>query len=348
MPPSREMLYFNTMKEAMLYEKLERGAVRCGLCSHRCMIAEGKSGICGLRTNRNGTLTADNYEKVVTTHVDPIEKKPLFHYKPGSSSFSIATVGCNFRCRFCQNYDISQWVHDGRGELPGRSISPEALAGMAREAGSATIAFTYTEPTIFAELAYDTARAGAELGIDAVFVTNGYMTGEMIETFGPLLKGANVDLKAFRDESYRDVMGARLEPVLESIRNLHDNGTWLEITTLVVPDFNDSDEELTDIAAFIAGVDPAIPWHISAFHPSYRMTDRGRTRLETLHRALDIGKKAGLRFVFTGNAPGDRHESTFCPACGKPVIERRGFQVVRMQIEQGRCANCGETIEGVY
>lgn len=337
------------MKEAMLYTKLESDKVRCRLCSHGCVIQDGKSGLCGVRVNRGGTLYSESYGKVITTHTDPIEKKPLFHYKPGSSSFSIATVGCNFRCIFCQNHNISQWVQENPGrDLPGDSILPGELARMAKNTGSATIAFTYTEPTIFAELAFDTAKEAEKLGIDSVFVTNGYMSRDMLETFGPLIKAANVDLKTFSDDNYRKAIAGRLEPVLDSIRWLNGNGAWLEITTLIIPGFNDNPEELREIAEFIAGVDPAIPWHISAFHPDYKMLDRHRTNIETLRKAWDIGQSAGLKFIYTGNIFGDERESTYCPQCGRRIIVRQGFYVHRIRIKDGKCSYCGEPIEGVY
>ena len=337
-----------TMKEAILYKETEGSTLQCEACAHRCTIEEGRTGICKVRRNIDGKLYTLTYDKIVATHVDPIEKKPLFHYKPGSASFSIATVGCNFKCSFCQNHDISQWMRDSGGELPGQSISPENLALQARDADCATLAFTYTEPTIYAELALETARAAAKYGIDSIFVTNGFMTSEFLETFGGLIKGANVDLKAFREESYRSMIGGRLEPVLESIRRMSDAGVWLEITTLLIPGFNDSSEELTGIAEFIAGVGAAIPWHISAFHPDYRMRDRGRTENDSLHRAYHIGKAAGLQYVYVGNAMGDRHESTICPACEELVIERYGFQVLNIRLLGNSCASCGEPIEGVY
>ncbi len=336
------------MKEAILYDKRENGAVACRLCAHHCIIKDGETGLCDVRKNRAGVLWSETYEKIVTTHIDPIEKKPLFHYKPGSLSFSVATVGCNFRCTWCQNHDISQWAHEEQSPLPGQAIGPEELARMAANNRCATLAFTYTEPTVFAEIALDTARAAAPLGVDSIFVTNGYMSSELIDTFGPLMKGANVDLKAFNDDTYRQYTGARLQPVCDSIRHLHENGTWVEITTLIIPELNDSEAELTAMASFIADIDPAIPWHISAFHPTYQMTDRKRTPLDTLHAAYTIGKRAGLRFVYTGNAPGDRYESTYCPKCGTVVIERTGFQILFNRIVMQKCPTCNETIEGVY
>ncbi len=336
------------MKEARWYKKEEGGRVRCGLCAHRCLIKPGKKGICGVRENQDGTLYTLVYDKVIATHIDPIEKKPLFHVKPGSFSFSMATVGCNFRCRFCQNHDISQWPQQNEGLLPGESVSSSRLVQAAKDNGCETISFTYTEPTIFAELAYDVAVEARKQGIDSVFVSNGYMSREMISDFGELIKAANIDLKCFSDDSYRRVIGAHLKPVLDSIAALHENGTFLEITTLVIPGFNDSEAELEQIAGFIAELDDNIPWHISAFHPDYHMLDRARTETESLHRAYRIGKNKGLKYVYTGNLPGDRHESTYCPSCNACVIERMGFRVLATRMVAGSCASCGEVIAGIY
>ncbi|RJO63362.1 MAG: AmmeMemoRadiSam system radical SAM enzyme [Myxococcales bacterium] len=336
------------MKEAMLYTATGGGTVRCGLCAHRCAIKDGGHGVCGVRVNQGGVLYTANYDKVVATHVDPIEKKPLFHYKPGSLSYSIATAGCNFRCTFCQNYHISQWTHDHGYDLPGESVPPEEIVRQARSAGCETIAFTYTEPTIFAELAYDTAKLAAPHGIDGVFVSNGYMTAEMVDVFGPLIKAANIDLKAFREASYRETAGAKLQPVLDSIRYLREKGVWVEVTTLVIPGFNDEDAELKEMAEFLAAVDAGMPWHLSAFHPTYHMLDRTPTGLRTLHRAHDIGRAAGLKYVYCGNVPGNPYESTLCPSCSASLIEREGYRVRMRGLSRGHCAACGEAIPGVF
>jgi len=337
------------MREASFYTKEEGGKVRCVLCAHRCLIENGKIGLCGVRANRDGILYTLNYDRLVSHRVDPIEKKPLFHFKPGSKSLSIATVGCNMRCTFCQNYEMSQFPRNNPSlEIPGKPIAPADIVAAAKKQGCETISFTYTEPTIFAELAYDTAVLAAKESIDAVFVTNGYMTQEMLQGFGKRLRAANVDLKTFNDESYRRTCGAKLEPVMESILRLHRMGCWVEVTTLVIPQFNDSDEELMQIASFLVQVNPNIPWHLSAFHPDYRMKDRPRTSPELLFRAHAIGKRAGLRYVYVGNLPGDPRESTMCPNCGSRVIERSGYEIVSKAISKGCCARCGETIDGVF
>jgi len=342
------------VKEALLYEKLDGRRVRCHLCAHRCTIAEGHKGVCLVRENRQGTLYTLVYGIPLSQAVDPVEKKPLFHFYPGSTAFSIATAGCNFRCQFCQNWDISQMPRD-RGEIWGRQTSPEEIVRAARHHGSRSIAYTYTEPTIFFEYSYDIARLAHAAGIASVYVTNGYMTAEMLELFQgltdghePWLDAANVDLKAFRDETYKTVCGARLQPVLDALKKMKELGVWVEVTTLVVPEMNDSEAELRDIARFLAtelGVET--PWHVSRFHPDYKMHDRGPTPPATLRRAYDLGREAGLRYVYVGNLPGAHLEDTFCPHCGQMVIGRWGFQVTERHLHDGRCVHCGTVIDGV-
>jgi pyruvate formate lyase activating enzyme len=340
------------MKEALLYEKLENSRVRCALCAHRCLIAEGKRGICQVRENREGTLYSLVYGQLVAQGVDPIEKKPLFHFHPGSTALSIATVGCNFRCTFCQNADISQAPRE-LGRVAGRYVSPEAVVEAARRQRSSSIAYTYTEPTTFFEYTYDTAQLAHQAGIANVYVTNGYMSPEMLETMTsetepPLMDAANVDLKAFRDGFYRHQCGASLQPVLDSLRMMKARGVWVEVTTLLIPGLNDSDEELRDIAHFVAtelGVET--PWHVSRFHPTYRMLDRPSTPVGTLNRAREIGFGAGLHYVYEGNVPGSGGENTLCPRCGEVVVRRVGFSVVDHKAHEGVCAYCGTEIEGV-
>jgi len=336
------------MKEAYLYEKTgKENGVRCLLCNHGCRIKDGGKGICGVRENHGGTLMSLVYGKVVARNVDPIEKKPLFHFLPGSRSYSVATVGCNFRCTFCQNADISQMPAD-QNRIWGQDFLPEALVAEAAASQAATIAYTYTEPTIYFELALDTARLAVRRGIRNVFVSNGYMTRECLETIYPDLHAANVDLKAFTDRFYKEQCGARLEPVLRTIETMKDLGVWLEVTTLLIPGLNDDPGELRDIAGFIAGVDPGIPWHISRFHPTYRLTDIGPTPTGTIHQAREIGLEAGLQYVYSGNLPGDDGENTLCHACGQPLIDRFGFAVQNNRIQDGQCPHCGAAVPGVW
>lgn len=333
-------------REALLWEPADRGAVVCNLCAHRCRVGEGKTAICAVRRNEGGRLYTLVYGKAIAAHVDPIEKKPIFHLRPGARVFSIATAGCNFRCSFCQNWDISQISKGSDGRIIGERLMPEEVVAAARRTGCTAIAYTYSEPTIFFEYALDTCRLGAAEGMANIFVSNGYMTREMLEMARPYLHAANIDLKGFDDRRYRRVMGGTLQPVLDSIRTLNEMGIWLEVTTLVIPTQNDSDEELRRCAEFIAGVSPDIPWHLSAFHPDYKMTDVPRTPAETLHRAYRIGREAGLRYVYTGNLPGDAHESTFCHVCGERLIARRGFRVTQINLQDGRCPRCSTPLPG--
>ncbi|MEJ2211331.1 MAG: AmmeMemoRadiSam system radical SAM enzyme [Anaerolineae bacterium] len=342
------------MQEALLYEKLDGDRVRCYLCAHRCLIAPGKKGVCLVRENRAGTLQTLVYGLPLSQAVDPIEKKPLFHFWPGSTAFSIATVGCNFRCEFCQNADISQMPRD-RGRIAGHQVTAEEVVAAAASYGSRSIAYTYTEPTIFFEYSYDIARLAHRQGIASVYVTNGYMTAEMLELFQgvsadhePWLDAANVDLKSFRDEVYRRVCGARLQPVLDALVKMKALGVWVEVTTLVVPGMNDSQGELRELANFLVGeLGPETPWHVSRFHPDYRMHDRGPTPAATLRRAYELGREAGLHYVYVGNMPGARLEDTVCPDCGRTVVERWGFHVGARHTHEGHCAHCGAEIHGV-
>jgi pyruvate formate lyase activating enzyme len=334
-------------KEALLWEPVKDDIVRCRLCHHRCTIKPGRRGICGVRENRDGTLATRVYGRLIARHVDPIEKKPLYHFYPGSRSYSIATVGCNFKCRFCQNADIAQMPSD-RGCITGDMALPEAVVADAVASGSRTIAYTYTEPTVFFDFALDTARMAGQKGLRNIFVTNGYMTPEALEMIQPWLDGANVDLKAFSDDFYKTYCGARLAPVMATLEKMNAAGVFLEVTTLLIPGLNDDPGELADMAGFIAdalGADT--PWHISRFHPTYRLLDRPPTPVATLLRARDIGLGAGLRYVYTGNVPGTEGENTVCPECGETLIERWGFQIQANRIEAGRCPECQTVIAGV-
>lgn len=334
------------MKEALLYEKLPESKVHCQLCHHRCQINEGQRGVCRVRENRGGTLYTLVYGQLISRNVDPIEKKPMFHFAPGTRSFSIATVGCNFRCDFCQNYEISQMPKDQK-RIIGEEVSPEEIVAMAKRRGCQTISYTYTEPTIFFEYALAIARLATKEGLKNIFVTNGYMTRETLNTIHPHLHGANVDLKSFREEFYQKRCGAKLAGVLESLKGMKELGVWVEITTLIIPGLNDDEEELKDIAGFIFSLGKETPWHISRFHPMYRLLDRPSTPVSTLERAREIGLKTGLRYVYTGNVPGDVGEDTFCYQCGSLLIDRFGFQILKYQIKENKCYKCGAEIDGV-
>jgi pyruvate formate lyase activating enzyme len=334
------------MKEAMFWEPQAEAQVRCGLCRFRCLIQEGSRGVCRVRENRGGALYSLVYGKLCAEHVDPIEKKPLFHFQPGSRSFSIATVGCNFRCRHCQNYTISQV--SPHATIPGIDRTPEEVVRRAVAGGCSSISYTYTEPTIFFEFAHDTARMAEKAGLKNVFVTNGYITKEALAAIAPVLHGANIDLKGFREEFYRDMVHARLSEVLDSIIEYKRQGIWIELTTLIIPGLNDSDEELKGIASFIGnnlGADT--PWHVTQFYPTYQLMDLPRTPVETLRRARDIGRAAGLRYVYEGNVPGEGGENTWCPSCSSLLIKRFGYLIDSNRIQEGRCPDCGEAIAGV-
>jgi len=330
-------------KEAMQYRKADGGAVDCFLCSHRCHIKAGHRGACMVRENRDGTLYSLVYGMAISSNPDPIEKKPLFHVLPGTRSYSIATVGCNFRCNYCQNWQISQ-APAGGGDIMGRYISPEQIVEEAVAADCASVAYTYTEPTIFFEYAYDTARLAQARGLKNVFVTNGYQTPETVEKMAGVIDAANVDLKAFTDEFYRTRCKARLQPVLDSIRKMHEVGIFVEVTTLLLPGQNDSDEELRRIAEFLVGLSPDIPWHVSRFHPDFQALSLSATPPQTVLRAVEVGRSAGLRFVYAGNLPGTGYEDTVCPGCGHTVVERRGFSVGRIDLKDARCGRCGREL----
>ncbi len=335
------------MKEAYLYEKLENERVRCLLCNHRCLIKNGAKGICGVRENSSGKLISLVYGKVIARHCDPIEKKPLFHFLPGTRSYSIATVGCNFRCLFCQNADISQMPSD-QDRIMGGDMASDQIVREALDTRSASISYTYTEPTVYFELASDTARLATTKGLKNVFVTNGYMTAECLEQIFPDLHAANVDLKSFNEKFYKEQCGAKLEPVLRTLETMKKMGVWLEVTTLLIPNLNDSPDELTALARFLVAIDPNIPWHISRFHPTYRLTNIPATPSQGIRRARDLGYKAGLKYVYTGNLPGDEGENTLCHNCGGALIDRFGFQVTRNRIREAHCPDCGAEIPGVW
>ena len=338
------------IREAMLYKPGPKGRLVCFLCAHRCKVGDGKAGICGVRENRGGKLYTLVYGLVIAGHMDPIEKKPLFHFGPGSTSMSIATPGCNFHCSFCQNWSISQ-ATKGKGRnlrASSEAISPGELVALSKRQGCLSISYTYTEPTIFFEYAYETAVMASAEGLKNVFVTNGYMTPEALDAIHPHLHAANVDLKAFNDRTYRRTIGGTLKPVLESIKTMKAQGVWLEVTTLVVPTVNDSEGELRDIAQFIESVGPEIPWHISAFHPDHNLRDLPPTPVRTLVRAMEIGKECGLRYVYTGNVPGHEGEHTLCYSCGASLIKRFGFQVLENRMKGGGCPKCGVQVDGFF
>lgn len=357
------------LREAAFYDRLPDGRVRCRLCPHDCHLADGVLGACGARVNYRGMLYTLVYDRVVAHNLEPIEKKPLFHFYPGSSAYSIATVGCCLRCTYCQNWEISQWPKThlprrtswGEGEppsggsapaslaraIPGRRATPPQIVDAAVRSGARSIAYTFTEPTIFFELAFDTAVLARKAGLKNVFVTSGFINPAPLRRIATVLDAVNVDLKFFREASYRRISRARLAPVLQAVRDYHDLGVWTEVTTLVIPGLNDSDHELRDIAAFVRSVGPETPWHVTQFYPAYEMLDRPPTPIATLRRARRIGLVAGLRYVYEGNVPGEGGEHTFCHGCGARLIERHGHRIVHSRLRDGRCPECATVLAGV-
>jgi pyruvate formate lyase activating enzyme len=322
------------------------GAVRCATCAQRCLVRPGRRGICGVRGNRDGTLWCEAYGAVAAIGVDPIEKKPLFHVDPGTTAYSIATAGCPFHCDFCQNWEIALGPRLGR-DVPLRRISPAKVVEEALRHRSSSIAYTYVEPTVFLEYALETAALAREAGLRNLFVTDGYATPEAIERLAPVLDAVNVDLKSFDDTFYRKLCGARLAPVLDAIERYHAAGVWVELTTLVIPGHNDDAANLRALTRWILEtLGPDVPWHVSRFLPAYLMRDVPATPMHTLAAAAEIGREAGLRYVYVGNAPELLLEDTHCPTCDLVVVERRGYRA-RSRLEPGgACPACGARIAG--
>ena len=336
------------MKESYSYEQLEDKRVRCLTCAQRCFILPQKFGLCGVRKNIDGKLYALNYGKVISQSIDPIEKKPLFHFLPGSHTFSFATAGCNLRCGNCQNWQISQTVKTDKVILEaGEETSPEELVAAAMKNDCPSISYTYTEPTIFLEFALDTMKVARKKGVKNVWVSNGFMTPETLELIIPYLDAANIDIKSYDDGFYKKYCGARLDPILENCIKLKKAGVWLEITTLIIPSLNSDDDGLFRIANFIKEkLGSNTPWHLSTFSGSisWRMKDIPDTTGAQIHAAYRIGKEAKLKYVYAGNLPGDPGENTYCPYCGELNIERMGYEIQRYD-KRGECRNCGRKLD---
>jgi pyruvate formate lyase activating enzyme len=329
------------MKEAYLYKKMKGGKVKCQNCAHYCVIDKERRGICGVKENRNGKLYALNYGKAIALNIDPIEKKPLFHFLPGTKTFSLATVGCNFKCSSCQNYDISQGASNLK-TIPGKDLSPEEIIEIVKERNLPSISYTYTEPTIFSEYALDIMKLAKKNNIKNVWVSNGFLSKELLELISPYLDAINIDLKSFSDDFYKEYCKARINPVLETIKRIKKKEIWLEITTLVIPTLNDSEKEIKSIAKFIKkNLGENTPWHITRFSGlmSWKLQELPETSIETIKRSWEIGKKEGLKYVYTGNIPGLPSEDTFCPKCNQLVIDRNGYQIHRYD-NKGKCPKC--------
>jgi len=334
------------MKEAYLYKKLKDSKTQCDLCCHRCIIKDGDIGKCCIRKNISGTLYSQVYQKLVAQNVDPIEKKPLFHFLPGSFTYSIATAGCNFNCFFCQNYQISQ-VSENDYNIPGKPETPQMVVKKAIESNCRSISYTYTEPTIFFESAYDISVIARENKLKNIFVTNGFMSREALDMISPYLDAANVDLKSFSNDFYIKNTGGRLEPVLNNIKYLKKLGVWVEVTTLLIPGLNDSQKELKEIAEFLKDTGKEIPWHISAYFPHYK-SRIPQTSVNKIIEAVETGKDAGLLYVYGGNVSCPDFENTICPGCGNKIIARSGFNVILNDMNKNKCCKCNYEIDGVF
>jgi len=330
----------------------DQGTVECGLCYQSCRLSQGQTGRCGVREADGGEVKSLVYGKLIAENVDPVEKKPLFHCVPGSLTYSLATPGCNFSCKHCQNSSISQvegslrsWIA-GRGGLVTRP--PEELVQRALERGCDSISYTYVEPTIFFEYAYDCARLAKKRGLGNIFVSNGYMSEQVLNALAPYMSALNIDLKAWSDSFYRNVCGARVAPVIANIEKCVELGLWVEVTTLLIPGMNDSKKELQQIAAFLARLDNNIPWHVTAFYPTYKMAALPPTSPESIEIACEIGRDAGLNYVYSGNVAGSQGTSTVCPGCSAILIGRHHFTLTHNNLQEGRCPSCQTQIAGTW
>jgi pyruvate formate lyase activating enzyme len=330
-------------KEAMFYEKLDNKQVRCYLCAHRCRIANSRFGICGVRQNEEGTLYTLVYARVAAANIDPIEKKPLYHFLPGTSSYSIGTVGCNFQCGFCQNWQVSQVSASHDPFSIGCELLPQEVVKEAKKNNCSSVSYTYTEPTIFFEYAYDTARLALEAGLRNVLVTNGYMTKQAVDAIRPYIDAANIDFKSSHEDYYRKNCKAHLQPVLNCIAYMKQLDIWVEVTTLIIPGENDSDEELGEISHFIAQLDKNIPWHVTRFQPGYQFIEYPPTPTSSLVRAKEIGRKEGLRYVYILE-----DSDTCCFNCGELLVKRVYLGSETINLINGRCPSCGVKIRGVW
>ncbi len=336
------------MEKTGLFLPQPGNSAQCLICRHRCIIQEGKRGICQVRENRDGVIHSLVYGLLVAQGSDPVEKKPLYHVLPGSHTWSVASVGCNFRCLHCQNADIAKFDDQGSHRFPGHPVKPAETLKQAQSHACRSISYTYTEPTVWLEYALDTARLATEAGLWNFFVTNGYITPQALDLMAPVLHAANIDLKGFTEDFYRRVCGAKLSETLDGIRDYRRRGIWIEITTLVIPEENDNTEQLNGIARFIADeLGPETPWHVSRYFPNHRMLNHPPTPIKSLERALEAGDRAGLKYLYVGNVNGGR-ENTCCKSCGATVIARSGYRVTAMNLRDGACGSCGRPIAGLW
>ena len=334
------------LHEASFYEPLAGGKVRCKLCPRGCTVSDKQRGYCRVRENRGGRYYSLVYGRPCALHTDPIEKKPFFHVYPGSKAFSIATVGCNMACKFCQNWDISQASPE---DVKPSYQSPEEITAAARKSGARTIAYTYTEPVVFAEYVHDCAAAGRKAGIESVMVSNGFITNEALKSLLPVLKAVKIDLKSFTQSFYADICEGQLQPVLDTLKRLSDSGVWYEIVVLLIPTLNDSTDEIKRMAAWIVkDLGPDVPLHFSRYHPMYKIKNIPPTPFDTLRRARQIAVAEGCRFVYIGNVPGEEAQNTVCPYCQAMLIRRYEYRILENNIVKGACKACGKTIAGVW
>ncbi|MBN2400635.1 AmmeMemoRadiSam system radical SAM enzyme [candidate division KSB1 bacterium] len=334
------------MIKADLYETDVQNQVICRLCAHQCRLPEGSTGICRVRKNVAGVLYSLNSDHVVAMHLDPIEKKPLYHFLPGATTFSIAAMGCNFSCRFCQNYSISMVTNEQ--EISGESVSPEQLVQFALQNRASSISYTYTEPTVFFELMLETARLAHQHGIKNIMVSNGYMSRWALSQLEPFIDAANIDLKAFSEKFYKKYCRARLQPVLETIAAIQAGAIWLEITTLLIPGLNDDREEIKRLIEFLLGLDDQLPWHVSRYFPQYQMQHIPATATESIHGFLDLGSEMGLKYLYGGNMAIDSWNDTHCPNCKGKLIRRQGYHSEILALQAGNCQFCGQPIAGIW
>ena len=334
--------------EARFYEKIQEKSVQCLVCPRECVIGDGNRGFCGTRENRDGTLYTLVYGSIAALNNDPIEKKPFYHFLPGTLAYSIATAGCNMWCKFCQNWQLSQSKPEDL-RLRTIAMSPGDVVNDALRYRCNSIAYTYNEPTVFTEFVYDCAAEGKKAGIHSVVVSNGYINAEPLEKLCEVISAYKVDFKAFSKSFYRDITGGERDDVLNTIKRLKKIGMWTELVHLTIPTLNDNDSDFKGMGDWLMGeIGPDVPVHFTRFHPMYRLTNLPVTPVSTLERARNILMGKGMKFVYVGNVPGHPANSTYCPNCGKEVITRKGFMVDKIRIKNGACTNCGTPIPGVW
>ena len=334
------------VREARYYKKLEEGRVECRLCPRKCQVADMERGYCGVRENREGQYYTLVYSRVVALNIDPVEKKPLFHFRPGNQALSLATVGCNIECKFCQNWNISQFRPE---QVRSTTVTPKQMVDVALERKVPVIAYTYSEPVIFYEYMFDTAIEGRKRGVDSVMISNGYILEQPLRDLVPHLAAIKIDLKAFTESFYRDSCSGELKPVLEALQLIAKLGIWLEIVVLVIPTLNDNPDEIKQMSRWIKSeLGPDVPVHFTRYHPTYKITNIPPTPVSTLERCHGIARSEGLHYVYCGNVPGHPTESTYCPRCEKTVIKRFGYSILEKNLKGNACANCGQAVPGVW